>query len=666
VARNAGKHAGGVVIAPGPLTDFTPLYTDPRTGSVVTQFDKNDVESVGLVKFDFLGLRNLTIIDWAMKSVNRQRRSQGEEDIDLDALPMDDAPTFKLLQKAHTTAVFQLESRGMKDLLRKLVPDSFDDIVAAVALFRPGPLDAGMVDDYVERKHGRATVKYPHPMTEPILAPTYGVILYQEQVMQIAQVVAGYTLGGADLLRRAMGKKDRDLMAKQREIFVAGAGDNGVDAADAGHLFDLIETFAGYGFNKSHSVAYALVAYHTAWLKAHYPAEFMAAVLSADMDKTDKVANLIEDCRVMGLDILPPDINASAYRFEVENGHIRYGLGAVKGVGEGVIENIVQVRRRVGHFPTLPGLLRELDLGKLNKRTMETLIRAGVMDPISDNRAALMQALPDAWAAAERHQADSAAGQVSLFGGGGGGSQSSPDDDPPLPDVPPWNSRQRLRAENETLGLYLTGHPMDDLAEEIGGFVSTRLGSVGERIGNGHGGGTNGDGRRGRRAGVPMTLAGLVIALRRRPGKGVFAAIDDGTGRMEVAVFDRVMQESGDVLTPDEVIVVSGKVDIDDFNGGYRMIAEQVETLDQARERFAHHLELKLAPKQDPESLHKDLAAALRPYRHGDLPVVVHYANGRAEATLKLGPAWRVRPSTELLAAVDGLDGVAHVRLVYQ
>jgi len=664
VARNAGKHAGGVVIAPGPLTDFTPLYTDPRTGSVVTQFDKNDVESVGLVKFDFLGLRNLTIINWAMKSVNRQRRAQGEDEIDLDALPMDDAPTFKLLQKAHTTAVFQLESRGMKDLLRKLVPDSFDDIVAAVALFRPGPLDAGMVDDYVERKHGRATVKYPHPLTEPILAPTYGVILYQEQVMQIAQVVAGYTLGGADLLRRAMGKKDRELMAKQREIFCAGAAENGVEAGDAGHLFDLIETFAGYGFNKSHSVAYALVAYHTAWLKAHYPAEFMAAVLSADMDKTDKVANLIEDCRVMGLNILPPDINASVYRFEVENGHIRYGLGAVKGAGEGVIENIVTVRQRVGRFESLTGLLRELDLGKLNKRTMETLIRAGVLDGISDNRAAVMQALPDAWAAAERHQADSAAGQASLFGGAVGPSSGS-DDEPPLPDVPPWNSRQRLRAERETLGLYLTGHPMDDLAEEVGGFVSCRIGSVGERMGSAGNGG-DGEGRRGRRAGIPMTLSGLVVALRRRPGKGVFAAIDDGSGRMEVAVFDRVMQDAGDVLVNDEVVIVSGKVDIDDFNGGYRMVAEQVETLDDARERFAHHLELRLAAGHETEALHDDLAAALRPYRNGALPVIVHYANGRAEATLKLGPGWRVRPSTELLAAVNGLDGVDSARLVYR
>ncbi|MGB0513801.1 MAG: DNA polymerase III subunit alpha, partial [Wenzhouxiangellaceae bacterium] len=353
VARNAGKHAGGVVIAPGPLTDFTPLYTDPRTGSVVTQYDKNDVEAVGLVKFDFLGLRNLTIIDWALQSVNRQRARSGEDEISLEALPLEDQATFQRLQKAHTTAVFQLESRGMKDLLRKLVPDSFDDIVAAVALFRPGPLDAGMVDDYVERKHGRAQVNYPHPLTEAILKPTYGVILYQEQVMQIAQVVAGFTLGAADLLRRAMGKKDRKLMAEQREIFVQGAGDQGLTRDQAEHLFNLIETFAGYGFNKSHSVAYALVAYQTAWLKAHYPAEFMAAVLSADMDKTDKIANLIEDCRAMDLEIRPPDVNASLWRFEVEDGAIRYGLGAIKGVGEGAIETILATRERLGTVESL-------------------------------------------------------------------------------------------------------------------------------------------------------------------------------------------------------------------------------------------------------------------------------------------------------------------------
>jgi len=654
VARNAGKHAGGVVIAPAPLTEFTPLYTDPRTGSVVTQFDKNDVEAIGLVKFDFLGLRNLTIIDWALRSVNRQRRARGEHELNLEGLPLDDPDTFDLLQKAHTTAVFQLESRGMKDLLRKLRPDCFDDIVAAVALFRPGPLDAGMVDDYVERKHGRARVEYPHPLTESTLKPTYGVILYQEQVMQIAQQVAGFTLGAADLLRRAMGKKDRALMAEQREIFVQGAAEQGLERAESEQLFGLIETFAGYGFNKSHSVAYALVAYQTAWLKAHYPAEFMAAVLSADMDKTDKVANLIEDCRAMGLEIRPPDINRSQWRFEVEDGAIRYGLGAIKGVGEGAIEDFLDARGRLERLTSLQQSLSEIDLHRTTRKTVETLIRAGAMDSIHSNRSALLQALPECWTAAERQQADRASGQASLFGGRGAEPATR---EVELPNVADWSARQRLRAERETLGLYLSGHPMDELVEEIGEFTTCSLGNIDSRLGEG---GT----KPGKRAGVPMTLAGMIVSIRRRPGKGSFVAIDDGSGKLEVAVFDRVLGQCAELLVADEVIVASGKVERDDFNGGFRMVAEQVQSLDQARAAFAHHVRLHLLGGLPAERLTQSLRGALRPYRDGEIPVVVEYQNGKAAAQLRLG--WRVKPCAELLAALAGCEAVDQARLCYR
>ncbi|MEM1081215.1 MAG: DNA polymerase III subunit alpha, partial [Pseudomonadota bacterium] len=661
VARNAGKHAGGVVIAPGPLTDYTPLYTDPRSGSVVTQFDKNDVEDIGLVKFDFLGLRNLTIIDWALKAVNRRRERAGEPPIVLDELPLDDPDSYVLLQKAHTTAVFQLESPGMKDLLRKLVPDSFDDIVAAVALFRPGPLGAGMVDDYVQRKHGRAQVNYPHPLTEAILKPTYGVILYQEQVMQIAQAVAGYTLGAADILRKAMGKKIPELMAKQRAVFSEGAQQNGMSKSDAEKLFDLIETFAGYGFNKSHSVAYALVAYQTAWLKAHYPADFMAAVLSADLDHTDKIANLIEDCKAMKLDLLAPDVNQSGYRFEVEDGAIRYGLGAIKGMGEAVIEHILAVRERVGAFESLGQMLRSLALSKVTRKQIETLIRAGAMNSLSDNQSALIQALPDAWSTAERHQQDAEAGQGSLFGA----SSSAGSFDDRLPEVPRWNARQRLRSEYKSLGLYLTGHPMDDLNDEVAGFVSTRLGDLDQRFSGSKA--KRAEGREGRKrgGGLPMTLAGLVRAVRRRPGQGAFVAIDDGSGRVEVAVFDRTLSDCADLISSDEIIVVTGKVDIDDFNGGYRMVAEQVISLDQARARFARHLQLKLNPTQSMHEIEQDLAAALRPYRNGQVPVLVDYQNDRASARIRLGPSWNVQPCAELLVAMQSLKGVDSVQLVY-
>ncbi|WP_376695272.1 DNA polymerase III subunit alpha [Wenzhouxiangella sp. EGI_FJ10305] len=656
LARNAGKHAGGLVIAPGPLTDYTPLYTEPDGHSVLTQFDKNDVESVGLVKFDFLGLRNLTIIDWALKAVNASRERSGEAPIDLDDVPLDDSKAFELLRAAHTTAVFQLESPGMKEMLRKLKPDSFNDIVAAVALYRPGPLDAGMVEEYIDRKHGKAPVRYPHPKAGPILEPTYGVILYQEQVMQIAQELAGYSLGGADLLRRAMGKKKVEEMERQREIFVNGASDNGIDAGEAESIFNLMETFARYGFNKSHSVAYALVAYQTAWLKAHYPAEFMAAVLSADLDKTDKIANLIEDCKLMGLEILPPDINRSAYRFEVENGAIRYGLGALKGVGRSAVENLVEVRADCGGFTSLAHLCREVDLSRLNRRTLETLLRSGAADCLHENRAALMQALPDIVSEAERFQADREAGQSSLFGGASAQQGSAPEERA-LPDVRDWTLRQRLRAEKETLGLYLSGHPMDELRDELADTTTTTLEGIERLLGNG---GKEG-GRRGQ--GKPMTLAGLIAAIRRRPGKGAFIALDDGTARLEVAVFDRLFQQISDRLVADEIVVVRGRVEVDSFRGGFRMVAEEVMSVDEARSQFASRVEIEIS--QPPEMLEHDLAAALQPYRPGRTPVVVKYRNQSARAVLHLGTQWHVTPSTELLAALGGVTGIGEVKLKY-
>ncbi len=665
LARNAGKHAGGLVIAPGPLTEFTPLYTEPDGHSVLTQFDKNDVESVGLVKFDFLGLRNLTIIDWALKAVNERRQLEGKDALDFDDLPLDDAPVFKLLQAAHTTAVFQLESPGMKELLRKLKPDSFDDIVAAVALYRPGPLDAGMVDEYINRKHGKTTVKYPHPLCEPILKPTYGVILYQEQVMQIAQDLAGYSLGAADLLRRAMGKKKPEEMERQREIFVNGAANNGIEAEQADSIFNLMETFARYGFNKSHSVAYALIAYHTAWLKAHYPAEFMAAVLSADLDKTDKIANLIEDCRAMDLEILLPDLNHSEYRFRVENEAIRYGLGAIKGVGHAAIDNLVEIRRRRGSFSSLSELCREIDLARLNRRTLESLIRAGAGDCIEPNRAALMQALPDVLSEAERFQTDREAGQASLFGAPEeNNNESAARESSTRMNARPWTNLQRLKAERETLGLYLSGHPLDELRDELASFTTTTLDRLDQVVvrppqdqsSNGHG--------RRRHRGVEMTLAGMVMAIRKRPGKGAFVAIDDGTGRLEVAVFDRLFGQVADRLVADAVLVVVGRVEIDDFRGGFRMVAEEIMSIDEARARFARRLEIELG-QQASEHIENDLASALRPYRSGRTPVLVQYQNTSARALIELGEDWQVVPSAELLAAVGGVPGIDAARLCY-
>ncbi|MEJ2427166.1 MAG: DNA polymerase III subunit alpha, partial [Candidatus Thiodiazotropha sp.] len=467
-ARNAGKHAGGVVIAPGLLTDFTPLYCEANGEGLVTQFDKDDVEKVGLVKFDFLGLRTLTIVDWALKAVNGERARQGLEPVDISAIPMDDEASFKLLKSAETTAVFQLESRGMKELIKKLQPDCFEDITALVALFRPGPLQSGMVDDFIDRKHGRAEVAYPHPDLEPILKPTYGVILYQEQVMQIAQVLAGYSLGGADLLRRAMGKKKPEEMAKQGEIFRKGAVERGVEEQTATYIFDLMEKFAGYGFNKSHSAAYALVSYQTMWLKAHYPAAFMAAVCSADMDNTDKVVPLIEECRRMKLKVEPPQVNLSEYKFTASDEcTVVYGLGAIKGVGESAIEAVILERNAQGPFQDIFEFCRRIDMRKVNRRVLESLIRAGALDGLGANRATLMLQLPLALKLAEQHHAMQAMGQNDLFGMGepqpaeASHAQVIPDD------VDEWEEEQRLLGEKETLGLYLTGHPIDRYAEEL-------------------------------------------------------------------------------------------------------------------------------------------------------------------------------------------------------
>src|SRR5690606_4488947 len=416
------------------------------------------VESVGLVKFDFLGLRTLTIIDWAVKAIDRRRLAAGEAPLDVIKLPLDDPDTYALLSRGETTAVFQFESRGMKDYIRKLQPTVFEDLIALAALYRPGPLQSGMVDDFIDRKHGRAEVSYPHPLLEPILKPTYGVIVYQEQVMQIAQVLAGYSLGGADLLRRAMGKKKPEEMAKERIKFETGAAERGVDANLASSIFDLMEKFAEYGFNKSHSAAYALVSYQTAWLKAHYPAEFMAAVLSSDMDNTDKVVGFLDEARAMGLEVLPPDVNASAYMFEAKAADtIRYGLGAVKGVGRGACEAIVEAREGGGAFADLLDFCKRVDSTRLNKRALEALVNAGALDGLGRNRASLMLQLPEVLKATEQLAREREAGQVSLFGGGG----EEPALRIELPEAGEWPLLQRLQGERETLGHYLSGHPVD-------------------------------------------------------------------------------------------------------------------------------------------------------------------------------------------------------------
>ena len=471
ITRNAGKHAGGVVIAPSELTDFSALYCEPGNAHIVTQFDKDDVEAVGLVKFDFLGLRTLTIINWAVLAANKRLKEENKPCIDINLIPLEDKASFDLLKACETTAVFQLESRGMKDLIKRLQPDCFEDIIALVALFRPGPLQSGMVDDFINRKHGLAAVEYPHPDLEPILKPTYGVILYQEQVMQIAQVLANYTLGAADLLRRAMGKKKPEEMAKQRQIFIEGAVAREVDEELANSIFDLLEKFAGYGFNKSHSAAYALVAYQTAWLKAHYPAEFMAAVLSSDMDNTDKVVTFLDDAKHMQLKVTAPCINEGFYKFTAEKGQILYGLGAVKGVGESAIQNIVDERLANGPYKDLFEFCERIDSKKINRRTLEALIRAGAMDTFNIERASLFLSIDTAMQAADQQSKNALIGQADLFG-------NSTETKHEYIAAKPWSEAKRLRGEKETLGTYISGHPILQYKDELSAIVTSQIGKL--------------------------------------------------------------------------------------------------------------------------------------------------------------------------------------------
>ncbi|PAR40948.1 DNA polymerase III subunit alpha [Vibrio metoecus] len=653
--RNAGKHAGGVVISPTAITDFAPIYCDAEGNFPVTQFDKNDVETAGLVKFDFLGLRTLTIIDWALGLVNPRLKKAGKPPVRIEAIPLDDARSFRNLQDAKTTAVFQLESRGMKELIKRLQPDCFEDIIALVALFRPGPLQSGMVDNFIDRKHGREAISYPdekwqHESLKEILEPTYGIILYQEQVMQIAQVLSGYTLGGADMLRRAMGKKKPEEMAKQRAVFQEGAENNGVDGELAMKIFDLVEKFAGYGFNKSHSAAYALVSYQTLWLKTHYPAEFMAAVMTADMDNTEKVVGLVDECKNMGLTVLPPDINSGLYRFNVDdNGAIVYGIGAIKGVGEGPIEAILEARNKDGYFKDLFDFCARIDLKKVNKRVIEKLILAGALDRLGPHRAAMMASVDDAVRAASQHHQAEAFGQADMFGV----LTDAPEEvEQKYTQVPEWPEKVRLEGERETLGLYLTGHPVDEYLKELTKYTSCRLNEAAPT-----------------RRDQSLTVAGLVIAARvmttKRGTRIGLMTLDDRSGRMEVMLYSEALDRYAEWLEKDKILVVSGQVSFDDFNGGLKMSAREVMDLGSAREKFARGLSISILQSQIDQQFFERFSHILEPHCAGTVPVNVYYQRPDARARLTLGTEWRVTPSDTLLDELKQLLGNDQVELEF-
>jgi DNA polymerase III subunit alpha len=636
--RSVGMHAGGVLIAPGKLTDFCPLYRQEGADNFVSQFDKDDVEAIGLVKFDFLGLRTLTILD---EAVNFVRRRSGMEALRLEDLPLNDPAVYKLFSDGNTTAVFQSESRSAKDLERKLKADCFEDIIALMALNRPGPMGSGMVDDFIARKHGKQRPEYFHPDLEPVLKSTYGIIVYQEQVMLIAQVLAGYSLGSADLLRRAMGKKKPEEMASQRQIFLSGAKQRGADDKLAGRLFDLMEKFAEYGFNKSHSAAYALVAYHTAWLKAHYPAEFMAATLSSEMADTDKVRVFYEDCKANGLTLLAPDINESGYRFKpVGAKEIRFGLGAIKGTGEAAIAAITQARLDGGPFTGLFDLSRRVDKRNLNRRILEALVKAGAFDSLTPHRASLMASVSTAMDHAD--QAARGGTQDNLFG-----DTCSVEQGNPYIEVPEWGERERLLQEKSALGFFLSGHPFNAFAAELAGFVRQRLAQL-------------------EPAREPRLLAGIVASIRTqmsRRGKMAIVLLDDGTTTLEVVVFSETLEAHRDWLKEDELLIVEGKVSRDDYSGGLRVTADKVYDLNAARTLHARELRLNCNGRSNGAKL-KELLGPYRSEQEG-CPIRIAYQNERAACELSLGAAWRVKLHDRLIESLGQWLQPSAVRVVY-
>lgn len=648
VARNAGRHAGGVVIAPTKLSDFSAIYCEAGSQQQVSQFDKDDVESVGLVKFDFLGLRTLTIIKWALDTINARKKQEGDALIDITQIPMDDEKTFVLLKDCQSQAVFQLESRGMRDLIKRLQPDCFEEIVALVALFRPGPLQSGMVDDFIDRKHGRSDVEYPHPDLEPILKPTYGVILYQEQVMQIAQVLAGYTLGGADILRRAMGKKKAEEMAEQRAIFSKGAIEKGVAARLANSIFDLMEKFAGYGFNRSHSAAYALISYQTAWLKAHYPQAFMSAVLSSDMDNTDKVVAMVDECRAMKLKMILPDVNVCQYAFTLnEENDLVYGLGAIKGVGQAAVEDIVMQREHDGPYENLFSFCQRVDLHKVNRRVLEALIKAGAMDSFGVHRASLQASVNNAMSFSEQTKRNKENKQADLFGNNVDEQASAHE----CVAIQSWNEQLRLQNEKDVLGWYASGHPIRQYEKELAFITTSKIKDLQPKDNQ------------------VVVVAGFVLTLRammtKRGDRMAFITLDDGDGRIELAVFSDLYTDYRELLVKDKLIIVEGDVSVDEYSGGYRMSAKRVFDMEEAREIYAKGILLALHAKQLSSELISQLEQVLLPHCNGTCPITIEYLTDNNKAKLNMGKKWSVTPKDALINQLRLLFGESAVKVGY-
>ncbi len=633
--RHCSTHAAGVVISPKPLTEFLPLYKGSND-EVVTQFSMNNIEKLGLLKMDFLGLRTLTVIHNALKLI---QSSMGTE-LDIDTIPKDDAKTFALLSDARTRGVFQLESSGMRDLLKKMKPDSFEDIIALLALFRPGPLESGMIDDYVKRKHGTLDEKYDLPQLKEILQETHGVILYQEQVMKIANVLAGFTLGDADLLRRAMGKKKPEEMAQQREKFAKGSAHNKIPDKKAERIFGLMEKFAGYGFNKSHSAAYALISYQTAYLKAHYPLQFFGALITSDMDNTDKVIRYINDARETGIQILPPDVNQSQKDFSISKDALLFGLGAIKNVGSAAIDQIIETRQELGRFDSLKQLCEQVDLRQVNKRVIESLIKSGACDSLGEGRASMMRYLQMYMDMGQARQRDKQLGQSNMFDTFE--EEVASEASANFNEVNEWSDHDRLRFEKETIGFYVSGHPLTRYQKDIDWFTDSSSASISEQD----------NGKSVSLAGVPFKV---ILKTTRRGDKMALVTLEDLQGTVEVTLWPEIYQASAEILATDEPILVKGTVDsVDNLP---KVIAKEILPLSAAKNHWKGKVHVQIRTP----GLEKDVMTSVRKVlagHQGTNPLLVHFIFPDSKNRVRTVKAdMKVKPSDEVIREVEALLG---------
>ncbi len=633
LARHTSTHAAGVVVSPGPMTQYLPTCRGSND-ETLTQYDMTHTEMTGLIKFDFLGLKTLTVIDKAVKHI----KSDNGIDLDIDTIPMDDAKTFDLLCSGDALGVFQLESSGMRELLVKLAPEQFSDLIALVALYRPGPLDSGMVDDFVETKHGRKPANYPLQEIKHVLEETYGVIVYQEQVMKIANILASYSLGDADILRRAMGKKKPEVMAEEKVKFLSGADKNNYPKEKAEYIFDLMAKFAGYGFNKSHSAAYALVSYQTAYLKAHYAPQFMTALLSCDMTNTDKVVLYINECREHNIEVLPPDINESVIDFSVINDRIRFGLAAVKNVGESALESVIDERDKNGKFKSLSDFCNRVDSRRVNSRVIESLIKSGSFDSLGFKRSQYTAVLDQAMEQAKAVQRDLQSGQMSLFS-----VAPTPENQPeishiPMPDIAEWDEREKLAFEKETVGFYITGHPLENVLPDINTIIDCQIQNLHEW----------GDEQ-------PVRTGGLIRSCKRLKSKKgdpmAFLAIEDIYETVEVVVFPDTYSRCESLLASTDPIIVQGTIQKDER--GPKIIADSVYSLVEAREKFTDSAKIKIKADSLSRQQLEKVKKTLYQY-HGPCPVLLtlHFA-GRGEVDIEVTKDLTINPCRQLTDSLE-------------